>query len=163
MICLFKFCFHDVTWSLQRTKNSKKKDDMLSFPSAGAQHEWGAGWWGALPRSTWEGSAERHRRKPRLGQAVDRTLTCSQRAPSKSAGPGVYHPREVLPSLRNHTRHPFLGPVLKSEMISSYLSTSRKKKLFGEEIIYNQNPPLCVKDHLHQFSCHCLWSPKLPN
>ena len=39
MICLFKFCFHDVTRSLQRTKNSKKKDDMRSFPSAGAQHE----------------------------------------------------------------------------------------------------------------------------
>ena len=39
MICLFKFCFHDVTLSLQRTKNAEKKDDVLSFPSAGAQHE----------------------------------------------------------------------------------------------------------------------------
>ena len=55
-----------------------------------------------------KGSVERHRRKPRVSQAIEGTLTCSQCAPARVLGWGVYHPREVLPSLRDHIKYPFL-------------------------------------------------------
>ena len=112
MICLFKFCFHDVTRSLQRTKILRKKMTCVHFLQLGLSMSEGLAGGGPFSEARGdgkgEGSAERHGRRPRLGQAVERTLTCSQRAPSKSAGPGVNHPREVLPSLRDHTRYPFL-------------------------------------------------------
>lgn len=141
MICLFKFCFHRVTQSLQRTKNSKKKDDMLSFPSAGAQHESEGLAGGGLFQKHMVGLCRKTQEETqtRPGRRQDPHLL-SNVPPARVLGREFIIQERSFGS-RNHTRHPFLWPILKSKD-DFQLFIYQPKKNYLEKRLFIIRPPI---------------------